>query len=289
MIEAGEYEVQSYQTFAGISREIPGIVRCFSAEYSAEANNYHVLLENISDTHAIALHRDEVIKGVMPPQTRLEEVLDCLAKFHAFWWEHPKLGEGVLARHFWFKDAESAKLLFEKRNRELDLFVDNVGANFSPDLIVLYREVLAKFPDMYERYIAERLNKLEKVTLVHGDCYLNQFFCPKESRKYPTYLLDMQSLSAYFPADDLTHIIAAFWTGEQRQSKKANEESLLRFYLERLQSYGVKNYTWADLQQDYKLAIIYLLFEAIWNQTDGSSEAYWRKKLNCLTEAFLEH
>jgi Ecdysteroid kinase-like family len=285
MKEECEHEVKIYQAFAVFGAPVPSLVGCFSAEFDSEGGLSHLLLEDISERHSIMLERDEVIAGRVPEQTRLDEALDCLAKFHAFWWEHPNLGEGVFARHYWLKDEASFNALFEKRNRELGLFVDKVGANFSPELIILYKETLAEFPALYRRYIKERLAKRENVTLVHGDCYLNQFFCPKQTGTYPAYLLDMQSISAYFPADDLAHMLAAFWTVEQRKSV---EEVSLRFYHQCLQAYGVKTYTWENLLQDYKLSIIYLLFEAIWNQTSGSPENYWRKKLQCLTESLLE-
>lgn len=90
------------------------------------------------------------------------------------------------------------------------------------------------------------------VTLSHGDCYFIQFLCPRQAGSGATYLIDFDSVSTNLPAYDLVYMFATFWTSEQRLAGE-RETQLLRRYHAGLTTYGVRGYSWSDLQQDYRL------------------------------------
>jgi hypothetical protein len=39
---------------------------------------------------------------------------------------------------------------------------------------------------------------------------------------------------------------------------------------------------------DYRMMITFMLFDPVWNQTDGSPESYWWPKMQCLAGAFKD-
>ena len=51
---------------------------------------------------------------------------------------------------------------------------------------------------------------------------------------------------------------------------------------------GVQGYSWDDLMADYRMMITFMLFDPVWNQTDGSPESYWWPKMQCLARAFKD-
>jgi hypothetical protein len=101
------------------------------------------------------------------------------------------------------------------------------------------------------------------------------------------YLIDFDSVSANLPAYDLVYMFPTFWTPAQRK-EAGREEKLLRRYHEALLAHGVTGYTWQDLLRDYRLCVLYMIFDPVWDQTSGASEAYWLPKLRCLTGAFMD-
>lgn len=52
---------------------------------------------------------------------------------------------------------------------------------------------------------------------------------------------------------------------------------------------GVTDYDWNTLLDDHRASSVYMLFRTSWDQTNGSSEAYWRPKLACVAASFRDH
>jgi hypothetical protein len=82
-------------------------------------------------------------------------------------------------------------------------------------------------------------------------------------------------------------MFATFWTSEQRK-QHGREENLLRRYHAALQAGGISGYSRHDLLRDYRLCVLYMIFDPVWDQTSGASTAYWLPKLHCLTSAFQD-
>ena len=86
--QLGKNEVEFYNTTVALIPN-PPVVRCYDAVYSPETGQWHVLLEDVSDTHF------QTEWPLLPSLPHCEQVMECLAKFHAFWWEHPRLGYSI--------------------------------------------------------------------------------------------------------------------------------------------------------------------------------------------------
>ena len=82
-------EVAFYETVAPLMR--PGIVPlCYDAARDQAANTFHLLLEDLAETHVV------VTEWPLPPTTeQCERIIDTYARFHAAWWNDPRLGNEV--------------------------------------------------------------------------------------------------------------------------------------------------------------------------------------------------
>lgn len=84
----GKKEVDFYGTVAGTMSHAPA-VRCYDAVYCPRSDRSHLLLDDVSATHS----RPE---WPLPPlNVQCEQLIECVARFHAFWWEHPRLGDDI--------------------------------------------------------------------------------------------------------------------------------------------------------------------------------------------------
>jgi len=270
---ADDREVEVWKLLRG--RDDLPVPRCFAADERG------LLLEDLSATHAPAVDRDALLAGRgVPPGDAAGRVVDALADFHAAWWEHPSLGAGVARVRDWFRDRECHERHLERRREELTRFE---AAEPAHGELPLCRRALAVLERLWTREWEERVAAGRDFTLVHGDAYLSQFLVPRTGDG-PAVLLDFQDATANPGAWDLAFLLATFWTPEQRRGR---ERRLLGRYRERLATRGV-HVDAARLAEDYRRMIAYLLFDAVWNRTDGSSRRYWEPKLACLAAAWRD-
>src|SRR5215475_8153405 len=66
---------------------VPG---CFEVVAAADSTTWHLLLEDLTESHFIAT------EWPLPPTTsQCESIVQLLARFHAAWWDDPRLGVTV--------------------------------------------------------------------------------------------------------------------------------------------------------------------------------------------------
>ncbi len=237
------------------------IPRCFDAYYDEDTGAAHILLEDLG-----ADFRPHS-KPEPPTQRHREQVIDSLAVFHAFWWEHDDLGtlserptEATLAQN---------QERYQQKFAELDAFA---GERLNP----LHRDLLQQIVQRTPAKRHERLLAGQGLTLVHRDLHPGNFLYSHKDLR----ILDWQSWRADPATDDLAYMIACFWPEPLR---RFHEEKLLRRYHEGLRRAGVTGYTWDDLQYDYRAsiarAICFLL--AAWTP-EKHPTPYWKRIENAL-------
>lgn len=269
----GEREVDVYRLLR--TRSGLPTPRCFAAE------EFGVLLEDLSSTHVPPVSRDELLAGrAVPPGDRIECVVDALADFHAAWWEDPVLGTGVAEIRGWFRDETSHRAHVDRRRVELDRFLEMEPG--SPHAEV-YRQALAVLERLWTPAWSARMADRTDLTLVQGDAYPNQFLVPRHGDG-PAVVMDFGDATANPGAFDLAFLLATFWTRDQRAEDR-REDTLLARYAARLARSGV-DFPEERVRADYRRMMAYLVFDALWNCTDGSSRPYWEPKMNCLVAAW---
>lgn len=235
-------EIDFYRASEGTGVRLP-ILQCYNAAWANTAEVSHLLLQDLSETHA------EIDTSRGPIRSECERAVECLAKIHAFWWDHPRLGEDIGARI----TTDSVNLFTMYLENCLDRLSEFIGDRLSERRHTLYRYVLSSYPTLFRK----RMDTGVPDTLVHGDAHLANFMLPNNPDEDSTILIDWQSWRVDRGSDDLAHMMALNWGPDQRQSM---EKDLLVHYHNRLLEEGVTGYTWDKCWYGYRASTIRVLF-----------------------------
>lgn len=284
-ISAGVREVQFYQTVARLPTHPSVIVRCYDAVVDNDTGNSHILLRDLSESHTVPVTRDQQLHPdtSVPSNEHLEQAVDTLARFHAFWWENALLGTGVAQVGTWCRNQTCFTGEVTRRQRAWNHLCEHEHSWFPSYLTTLYEEILQNMHALWQQYTQPRLASYSHLTLTHGDAYLANFLCPRPGHDGATYLIDWQSPEVYRGTGDLVNMCATFWTRAQRSIR---ERWILERYHQVLQEHGVTGYPWNALITDYQYSIIDWLLNTLQDRMDGSDKTYWYGKMRCLADAY---
>ena len=187
-IRDAEHEVAFYQLVAPFAHSLPMLVRCYGAVFDAARSASYILLDDLSETHVTPISRERVLTldGV-PSEDHVHGVIDALAQFHAYWWEHPLLGQGALPVHGWYCDRAAHDAFIRDARADWERFIAAEGAAFPDDLRALYEHALSQAPGLWDRFLADRVASRRNLTLSNGDTYFAQFLCRRPIGR--TYLM----------------------------------------------------------------------------------------------------
>ena len=226
----------------------PPLPRCFDAAFARASRRWHLLLEDLSATHAPA--------SQIPSFDECALAVDSLAQIHAHWWEHPRLGIDVGR----FLSAAGVESLAREAASNYERFADVLGDRLSTEHRRIYAQVLATFPRPWIRLTAAK-----GLTLTHGDAHVWNFLYPRapEGR---AVLVDWQLWHAHIGPRDLAYMMTLFWESERRAEM---EEKLLRRYHQGLLARGVEGYGWERCWKDYRWSALRNIFIPTWQWLKG--------------------
>lgn len=284
--EDGQQEVSLYQLVAEEAGFLPMLAKCYSAVYHAETGRSHCLFEDVSQGWGQLTREQLITLQSLIPNQFLHQIVQALAEFHAYWWEHPRLGSeaAITQARWWYRDKAHYERHIQRRTKEFNQFVQSCGDQIPASWLELYNKALGNLPLLWERYLEPRLTTFRNLTITNGDFYLTQcLYCLDPAGQ--AILIDFQDGAANFGTFDLVFLLASFLTREQRQFKQ-REKILLRLYHSTLLEKGVRNYSWEALQEDYRLMLSILIFVVVWDQTAGANKTYWWPKMTCILAAY---
>jgi hypothetical protein len=280
MCEAGrsgfflESEVDYYtRDYAGC--EDAPLVPCYDACYSRELGAYHILLEDLTETHQTTWHEK-------PTHEHALTMARALATLHAYRW-----GEARWA-------GTSAVM---PSTPVLSHYIGHIEKGLEPML----NEVRSDVPPVWEtrlraifrthpRLMVERTRNPEGFTLVHGDVNRGNVLAPY-APEGKTYIVDRQpfdwSLTTWLAASDLAYMMIPWWEeGERREL----EMPVLSEYHAELTRRGVTQYGWDELLGDYRLCVFETIYTAVeWCGTEDdlrNKKWVWYPKLQRGMAAF---
>ncbi|NKB68602.1 MAG: hypothetical protein GKR89_16185 [Candidatus Latescibacteria bacterium] len=240
-------------------------VRCFDGLWDAAAERGHMLFADVSQTHYQT--RDGVHLSL---QAEAERIVDALAPFHAFWWDHPLLGEevGSLPQGDYILWGQGP----EGYAKGLGRFADKMGDRLSGEQRTLCERILAAYPcnDLRGNLRLQRGNGL---TLVHGDAHYENIMLPRNPAVDSVHMIDWAFWELRLGTDDIAHVgLYGFCEPETGLVR-----DLVRRYYEGLLRHGVEDYSWGDCWHDYRLSTIRHLFIPINSALYGGGLDYcWR-------------
>lgn len=224
------------------------IPRCYDAVFSEEQRRYHLLLNDLTETHVEAKHKPRTL----PYGLALAEALACL---HAHYWGASRI-------------AFAGDRLPDARQIERFVAIARPGADpiieyFSPELQPHWPALIRETFERHPRAMSARTNEPNGFTLIHGDPNWNNILVPRDADR-PLYLIDRQpfdwSLTVWLGVYDLAYALVFDWEIEER---RRHEVQLLHHYLEQLTGRGVRGYSWEQLMTDYRLSVAICVFVAV--------------------------
>jgi hypothetical protein len=255
---AGRQEVAFYSQVAAVNRT--RLVRCFDAQWDAETIAWHLLLEDLTDSHATP--------GVWPlPPTlaQCETIIRARARFQAAWWDDPRLGTSIGA---WTEPAELENYL-QRLGNEVTRFADRLGDGLSGPRRQLYERFLAAAPSLLARYRPHR-----DMTIVQGDSHFWNCFLPKDGGTDVRFF-DWDSWRIGVGTADLAYMIAMHWYPDRRREM---EQPLLDLHHATLAEAGVR-YDRHKLDDDYRQSVLWLLALPVWQAASNIPPVIWWNNL----------
>lgn len=254
---AGRQEVAFYTQ---VARHMPaGLVpRCFDADWNAETNEWHLLLEDLTANHLPA-----TVWPVPPTLDQCRTIMESLAQVHAKWWDHRSLGVSVGT---WL-DANALDRSLRTASKHLARFTDEFGDRIPVERRELYHRLLDAAPRLRSRYLSRR-----NVTIVHGDAHVWNCLLPRDDERDGARLFDWDSWRIDVASSDLAYMMAMHWYPDRRQRF---EGLLLDQYHEALLAHGVEGYDRRALEDDYRLSVLWRVMTPVWQWAASIPPVIW--------------
>lgn len=255
-LESGHNEVAFY---AGVAAATPAglLPYCLDAAWDAATRDWHLLLEDLTDSHFIA-----TAWPLPPAEAQCALIVSTLARFHAAWWDDARLGTEI---GIWL-DEQLPKRLGDFADRFAG-FADQLGDRLTPERRQLYERFMQAAPRLAERYRARR-----NMTVAHGDAHVWNCLIPKQANNGDARLFDWDAWHIDLATDDLAYMMAMHWYPDRRARL---ERSLLDRYHATLVARGVAGYDRAALQADYRLSVLWQIRRPLWQMAVGIPPVIW--------------
>jgi ecdysteroid kinase len=241
----------------------PPLVNCLAAVENGRSEV--IVLEDLRATH------DHPPWPIPPSREQSELAVDALAHVHAAYWESSTLGNP--------HTVQSLTSMVEGIVANLPRFMDQFGDGLTAEAHQIYERV---FSSSLQPWL--RLTDSRALTIIHGDAHTWNFLFPRTGSG-PAYLIDWQLWHVDIGPRDLAYFMALHWYPGRRREL---ELPMLRRYHEALLTYGIANYTFADLWLDYRRCVVRNLTIPIILSSRGMKPEAWWHRLECALAAYKD-
>ena len=257
--------LQEMTYYTEIAAAAPGrfTARCFDAYADASTKAWHLLLEDLSETHAVPGHWPLPLS--LPD---CERIVAAHARRQASCWD------GALVDRFasgarWY-DAAAVQAYQERLRAQVAKFVSRLGDALPLERRALFVRLIEAAPRLFARYDTRR-----HLTIVQGDAHVWNCFLPRDGSDDVRFF-DWDSWRVDVGASDLAYMVAVHWYPDRRRRL---EPHLLDHYHEALLAAGVRGYDRAALDADYRLATLWMITWPVWQEAYGVPPVYWWNNL----------
>ena len=252
----GPREVEFYAKVAAATPS--GLLpRCFEAEWDAETSHWRLILEDLGESHKI------VTTWPLPPTfSECAGILRAWARFHAHWWEDPRLGSSIGS----WGDADAVEQYLHRLKDKIAEFKERIGDRLPRERADLYALLIDRAPRLVKRTDGRRA-----VTIVHGDAHVWNCFLPRDGGS-DVRLFDWDTWRLGVAAEDLAYMMAVHWYPDRR---RLMERPLLDLYYAALQAHGVSGYGRRALDDDYRLSALWCITTPVWQAGADIPTVIW--------------
>ena len=249
----GRHEVEFYHRVAVTPRRAYSPV--LRRRTGTSTGAWHLLLEDLTDTHAIAS------QWPFPPTLAdSEAIIRTLARFHAAWWDDPRLGTSVGT---W---ANRRPAEFQQKCRGGKEARRRLGDRLAPERLAFYER-------LFDRAAPFRALPLP---LQHDGrarrCACLELLSAARTEPGTPKLFDWDSWRLDNATDDLAYKMALHWYPDLRRQR---ERHLLDVYHDELQARGVTGYDRQALQNDYRLSVLGTTMTPVWQHAGNVPAWIW--------------
>lgn len=227
--------------YRDIARTLPEQVvpRCFEALDATDTTAWHLLLEDLTDSHFIAT------AWPLPPSLeQCERIVRAWARLHAVWWNDPRLGVSVGDATWWKRHLQGFAEWFER-------FTDRFSEFMPRERRKLYERLIEYTPRLLARTCARG-----NLTIIHGDAHWWNCFLSHQVDGGDVRIIDWEVWHLSTATMDLAYMMAMLWYPDRR---RRIEGLLLDRYHTELLSHGVSGYDRQTLAEDYRLSVLWLI------------------------------
>jgi hypothetical protein len=218
---------------------------CYYSALDPETHDFVLLLEDLAPARV-----GDQLAGCSPAQAEL--AIHHLAKFHATWWENPRLDQLG-----WLPDTNDpvrAQTTQAGYQMAWGPFVDGFGDQVPPSML--------EIGERFGRNVARLMDGLAASprTIMHADYRLDNLFFATPEGGDPLAVIDWQLCQRGRGAFDIAYFVTFTLPPEER---KAKEMRLLHDYHRVLTECGVQDYDFAACLRDYRLSALFCWLYAV--------------------------
>ncbi len=216
--------------------------RYYSA-FDSESGGFVLLMEDLAPARV-----GDQIAGCTTADAEL--AIREIAKFHAAWWENPRLGEID-----WMTSAATgARAIQQLYQHSWNPLREKMGDRLPDSILGIGERLGLNIVNVRER-AAE-----PSQTIVHGDFRLDNMFFASQDGGAPFTVVDWQLIHR----DRGVYDVAWFLSGcLEPEMRKSAEMGLLKLYQSTLEENGVQGYGIEQCVEDYRLSLLSCLMVGV--------------------------
>lgn len=215
--------------------------RCYYSRFEPATQGFVLLLEDLAPAQV-----GDQVAGCSVEHAEL--ILREIAKFHAAWWENPRLKD--FAWLPFTNEAMRAQAAHDSYQQAWGPFVEGFSAEVPADVLHLGERLRSKVIDLMNEFAQPPR------TIMHGDYRLDNMFFATADGGDPLAVIDWQIMSQGRGVFDVAYFLCGTLSPGDR---KEHEMALLRMYHGVLTERGVTGYDFEQLFRDYRASTLFCL------------------------------
>jgi hypothetical protein len=225
---------------------------CYYSDLNLESGEHIVLLEDLAPA----------VTGDLAAGCSLEQAelaIREVARFHAHWWQDPKLEQLAWLRRS--RDPADYQGFQQAYLQKWGSFLEKAGQAM-PAMAIVLGERLGK----HLAQVAEQLFLRPPRTLTHGDYHLQNLLFTASPKEDSLFVIDWQAVGCGRGIVDAALFLG---TSLRPHERRAKEMELMEIYQATLADNGVSGYGFDRCFYDYRLSMLLILAAMVLNIGNG--------------------